>query len=270
MRRSAAVETTETMQPTGTEKKLLGKTILVAEDVEMNQQLIRYILESSGARVVIAKNGVEALAQVKNKIFDCVIMDVQMPEMDGVQATEQIRGLEDPALSAIPIIALTANCLPEDLMKYEQAGMDDYLAKPFVEGHLVEAILSNSGAARNGTLQTPPSEENTLYDLTMIRSVSGGDQAFIKKMILLFIETVPQNVQELVGAMNQKNWEQVSKMAHKLKSTIDSMGIRSLHDQIRTVELNAKNREQLEKLPAMIDQVESVVAVCIQQLRKEV
>ncbi len=76
----------------------------------------------------------------------------------------------------------------------------------------------------------------------MIHSVSGGDAAFIKKMILLFIETVPQNVQELVDATGQKNWEQVSKMAHKLKSTIDSMGIRSLHDQIRAVESNAKNQ----------------------------
>jgi len=266
---SAAAETTETMQSPGTDKKLFGKTILVAEDVEINQQLIRHILESSGARVVIAKNGAEALAQVQNQIFDCVIMDVQMPEMDGIQATEQIRSLEDPLLSSIPIIALTANCQPEDLMKYEQAGMNDYLAKPFVEGHLVEAILSNSGVSPS---QVPPTPAigNTLFDLTMIRSVSGGDTAFIKKMILLFIETVPQNVQELVLAMNQENWEQVSKMAHKLKSTIDSMGIRTLHDQIRTVEMNAKNREQLDHLPIIVRQVESVVSVCIQQLRREV
>ncbi len=89
-------------------------------------------------------------------------------------------------------------------------------------------------------------------------------------MILLFIETVPQNVQELVNAMNQENWEQVSKMAHKLKSTIDSMGIRTLHDQIRTVEMNAKNREQLDQLPIIVRQVESVVSVCIQQLKREV
>jgi len=258
------------MQSSGTDKKLFGKTILVAEDVEMNQQLIRHILESSGAQVVIANNGVEALEQVKNKIFDCVIMDVQMPEMDGVQATEMIRGLEDPLLSAIPIIALTANCQPEDLMKYEQAGMDDYLSKPIVEADLLDSILSNSGnSKRNGTASPAP-DENKLYDLTMIRSVSGGDQAFIKKMILLFIETVPQNVQELVIAMGQKNWEQVSKMAHKLKSTIDSMGIRTLHDQIRAVEMNAKNQEQLEHLPQMVRQVELVVSVCIQQLRREV
>jgi CheY-like chemotaxis protein/HPt (histidine-containing phosphotransfer) domain-containing protein len=256
------------MQATGTDKKLFGKTILVAEDVEMNQQLIRHILESCGALVVIAKNGSEALEHVKKQIFDCVLMDVQMPEMDGIQATEQIRNLEDPLLSAIPIIALTANCQEEDLLKYEQAGMDDYLAKPLVEADLIDAILSNSTTSPSGKNEPSPGTDK-LYDLNMIHSVSGGDAAFIKKMILLFIDTVPQNVQELVDATDQKNWEQVSKMAHKLKSTIDSMGIRSLHDQIRTVEMNAKNQEHLERMPDIVRQVEAVVSVCIRQLKSE-
>ncbi len=193
------------MQAPGTDKKLFGKTILVAEDVEMNQQLIRHILESSGAQVVIARNGAEALEQVKKQIFDCVLMDVQMPEMDGIQATEKIRNLEDPLLSAIPIIALTANCQADDLLKYEQAGMDDYLAKPIVEAHLLDTILSNSGESKY-------TEGNQLFGnqiincmiSRMIQSVSGGDNAFIKKMILLFIETVPQNVQELVDATETK------------------------------------------------------------------
>jgi CheY-like chemotaxis protein len=258
------------MQVTATDKKLSGKTILVAEDVEMNQHLIQHILESCGARVVIARNGTEAVEQVKKQSFNCVIMDVQMPEMDGIQATMQIRNLEDPLLSTIPIIALTANCQEEDLLKYEQAGMDDYLAKPIVEAQLIDAILSNSV---NETRETPGATEpdqNKLYDLAMIRSVSGGDEAFIKKMILLFIETVPQNVQELVDATSLKNWEQVAKMAHKLKSTIDSMGIRSLHDQIRMVEFQAKNGEHLDRMPDMVRHVESVVSVCIQQLRGEV
>jgi CheY-like chemotaxis protein len=258
------------MQVTATDKKLSGKTILVAEDVEMNQHLIRHILESCGARVVIARNGTEAVELVKKQRFNCVIMDVQMPEMDGIQATMQIRNLEDPLLSTIPIIALTANCQEEDLLKYEQAGMDDYLAKPIVEAQLIDAILSNSV---NGTHESPGAPEpndNKLYDLAMIRSVSGGDEAFIKKMILLFIETVPQNVQELVDATSMKNWEQVAKMAHKLKSTIDSMGIRSLHDQIRRVELQAKKGEHLDQMPDMVKHVESVVSACIHQLRGEV
>jgi CheY-like chemotaxis protein len=264
-----AVETNEIMQAVGTDKKLYGKTILVADDVEMNQHLIRHILESSGAEVVIVRNGAEALERVKKQIFDCVLMDVQMPEMDGIQATVNIRNLEDPLISTIPIIAITANCQQEDLLKYAEAGMDDYLAKPIVEAHLLDSILSNSGPSILNNF-AGSSSKNKLYDLTMIQSVSGGDKAFIKKMILLFIETVPQNVQELVDASERKNWEQVSKMAHKLKSTIDSMGIRTIHDQIRSVEMNAKNQEHLELMPNMVRQIESVVSVCIQQLHREV
>jgi CheY-like chemotaxis protein/HPt (histidine-containing phosphotransfer) domain-containing protein len=256
------------MQATGADKKLMGKTILVAEDVEMNQHLIRHILESSGARVVITKNGAEALEEVKKQIFDCVLMDVQMPEMDGIQATIHIRKLADPLVSAIPIIALTANCDSSDLLKYEQAGMDDFLPKPIVEAHLLNSIMSCTN--RSAPDKAMDASESTLYDLTMIRSVSGGDEGFIKKMILLFIETVPQNVKELVDATARKSWEQVSKLAHKLKSTIDSMGIRILHEPIRAVEANAKNQEHLESLPDKVRQVESVVLLCIQQLHREV
>jgi CheY-like chemotaxis protein/HPt (histidine-containing phosphotransfer) domain-containing protein len=265
-----AVETKEIMQAVGTDKKLFGKTILVAEDVDMNQQLIRHILESSGAQVVIVRNGAEALEQVKKQIFDCVLMDVQMPEMDGIQATVNIRNLDDPLISTIPIIAITANCQREDLLKYEEAGMDDYLAKPIVEAHLLDTILNNSGTPNMDNNTGSTFSENKLYDLTMIHSISGGDKAFIKKMVLLFIDTVPQNVQDLVDSTERKNWEQVSKMAHKLKSTIDSMGIRTIHDQIRAVEMNAKNQEHLELMPNMVRQIESVVSVCIQQLHREV
>jgi CheY-like chemotaxis protein/HPt (histidine-containing phosphotransfer) domain-containing protein len=265
---TVAVETKRMLTPVS-EKKLFGKTILVAEDVEMNQQLIWHILESNGAQVVIARNGAEALEQVKKQIFDCVLMDVQMPVMDGIMATEQIRRLADPLLSTIPIIALTANCNSSDLIKYEKAGMDDYLAKPVVEASLLNTILSYSGDLKSGKTAAA-AEDQKLYDLAMIHSVSGGDEAFIRKMIQLFIQTVPQNVRELVDATSEGNWEQVSKMAHKLKSTIDSMGIRSIHDQIRAVEMHAKNQDQLELLPDMVRQVESVVSACIQQLHAEI
>ncbi len=255
------------MPKTRTDKRLSGKTILVAEDVVLNQHLTRHILESSGAVVVIANNGSEALDYIKRQYFDCILMDVQMPEMDGIEATEEIRRLPDPVMSSTPIIALTANSHAEDLLKYQRAGMDDFLAKPFDEALLLSAILSNAKKKKEVI-----SDANgiDLYDLTMIRSVSGGDPAFIKKMILLFIETVPQNVKELVDAADTQNWEQVSKMAHKLKSTVDSMGIKAIHGDIRKVEADAKARTNLDHLPYMVKQVETVVSLCIRQLHKEV
>ncbi len=256
------------MPDTRTESRLLGKTILVAEDVELNQHLTRHILEAFGAAVIIANNGSEALDYLNKQDFDCILMDVQMPEMDGVEATRQIRRLDDPAKSGIPIIALTANTQPNDLERYRDAGMDDYLPKPFDDRQLLEAILRRPAEEIAEAKVVTPAVR--LYDLTMIRSVSGGDPAFLKKMVLLFIDTVPQNVRELVESGQSANWEQVSRMAHKLKSTVDSMGIKTLREDIRTVEANAKSNTELEKIPVLIAHIDRVVKECIEQLRGEI
>jgi HPt (histidine-containing phosphotransfer) domain-containing protein len=104
----------------------------------------------------------------------------------------------------------------------------------------------------------------------MVQSVSGGDEGFIRKMVALFIETVPQNVQDLKNAMQAENWEQVGKTAHKLKSTIDSMGIKSIRTEIRAVEANARQKEALQDIPALVATVDSVIRECIEQLQTEV
>lgn len=114
------------------------------------------------------------------------------------------------------------------------------------------------------------SADSRLYDLTMVQSVSGGDEGFIKKMVALFIETVPQNVQDLKKAMQEENWEQVGKTAHKLKSTIDSMGIKSIRQEIRAVEANAKALESLETIPSLVNTIDTVIKECIGQLQTEV
>ena len=111
---------------------------------------------------------------------------------------------------------------------------------------------------------------NKLYDLSMVQSVSGGDEGFIKKMVALFIETVPQNMDELVKATQTENWDQVGKTAHKLKSTVDSMGIKSIRQEIRTVEANAKQKTQVEQIPALVEKIGSVINECIVQLQAEI
>lgn len=280
-------------------KSLGRKKVLVAEDVELNQYLARHILESWDFEVVIAGNGKEALETLKQEFFDCILMDVQMPEMDGIEATQHIRKLPDPVKAGIPIIALTANALKGDSEKYLAAGMNDYLAKPFDEERLFRVISRNlakytpavgsvagpvpvagtAGLSHTAAVATTalPLNDNhmldvntRLYDLTMVQSVSGGDEAFIKKMVALFIETVPQNVEELSKATLAENWEQVGKTAHKLKSTIDSMGIKSIRQEIRTVEANAKQKQSLSEIPLLVERIATVVDQCIGQLREEI
>ena len=265
-------------------KSLGPRRVLVAEDVELNQFLARHILESWDFEVVIAANGREALEALGRDSFDCILMDVQMPEMDGIEATQHIRGLPDPVKANIPIIALTANALKGDSEKYLAAGMTDYLAKPFDEERLFRVISRNltvykdPAAApvaskadislKNNTSMSPLNSR--LYDLTMVQSVSGGDEGFIKKMVALFIETVPQNMQELKNALQAENWEQVAKTAHKLKSTIDSMGIKSIRDEIRAVEANAKGKESLQTIPSLVARIDDVIRECIVQLQVEI
>jgi PAS domain S-box-containing protein len=280
-----------------TDYKSLGqRKVLVAEDVELNQYLARHILESWDFTVVIVNNGLEAVQTLEKETFDCILMDVQMPEMDGIEATQHIRRLPDPVKATIPIIALTANALKGDSEKYLAAGMTDYLAKPFDEERLFQVIYRNlayyktpvgtvlaeavtvpleSSSADNPFKNNNNSNSMTpvnsrLYDLSMVQSVSGGDEGFIKKMVALFIETVPQNVLELKNALHEENWDQEGKTAHKLKSTIDSMGIKSIRQEIRSVESNAKQKESLQEVPALIGTIDTVIRDVIVQLQAEV
>jgi len=120
--------------------------VLVAEDNRINQMLVTKLLEREGHQTEVAQNGIEALAAVRRSRFDVVLMDVQMPEMDGPAATAAIRALPGPA-GRIPIIALTANALVGDRERYLAAGMDDYVAKPLDPARLTEVLARVMGAA---------------------------------------------------------------------------------------------------------------------------
>ena len=258
------------------QSKLGKRKILVAEDIELNQQIVKHIIQSWGCDVTIATNGAQALQYISRNTYDLVLMDIQMPEMDGVQATLQIRSLADKTKANIPIIAFTAHSHKEDAAKYLAAGMNDYLSKPFVEEKLYDMIsrylLPLPGTPepmpeKTSSPDTSPSEK--LYDLSLIEAVSGGDTDFIRKMIDLFMETVPANVRELNLFFAQENWDGVSKIAHKLKSTLDSMGIQSVKQEIRTIEQSAKNGQNLDLVSMMMHKVTTTVDACVVQLERE-
>jgi hypothetical protein len=179
-------------------------------------------------------------------------------------------------------VAFTANNLNGDREMYLAAGMDDYISKPFDEKRLFQVVLRNLVAGRKEASPAVPAAqipgnsrgneegETKLYDLSMVQSVSEGDPGFLRKMVVLFIKTVPPNVQELVNALETENWDQVRKMAHKLKSTVDSMGINSIREDIRKVEADAKQLQSLDEMPGRIKRIESIINQCIGQLEVEI
>ncbi len=253
---------------------LAGKRILLVEDVELNQYIATHILEAWGVNVTIAANGQEAVAKVEADSFDVVLMDIQMPQMDGIEATHHIRQSANSLKSGIPIIALTANALKGDCEKYKLAGMNDYLSKPFDELRLFTTIHRNLFPdPLHKSTNIPVSEESRppaskkLYDLTNIHSVSRGDDTFVRKMIDLFIETVPHDLTKLETALSEQNWEALSKTAHKLKSTISSMGITSIKHDVRAVEEKAKTGESIDMMPSLVNNIVSTVRAAIEQMK---
>lgn len=258
-------------------KSLGHRKILVVDDLEMNQQLAKHIMQSWGFSVDVAANGKEAVEKVEKNVYDLVLMDIQMPEMDGMQATESIRRLKDAVKASTPIVALTANLLNGDGDRYLQKGMNDYLPKPLDEQRLFQLISKNLvNGPEEVSLTEPLSTEvaeaipaEKLYDLTMIHGLSGGDEGFIRQMVELFIDTMPDSVDELKATLDNQQWEAMGKLAHKLKSTTGSMGMDSIKDEVKGVEQNCKKNENLEQTPALVKKVILVINQTVAQLKKD-
>lgn len=216
---------------------LNGYYILLAEDNVLNQTLAKNVLSNKGVEVVIANNGEEAVEWHKKEDFDLVLMDIQMPVMDGIEATERIRSMEDKVKSNIPIIALTAHAMEEEKDAYLAKGLNEVLSKPFKPDELAFVISSHcpqplKKKKENNSIQDQPQEMSELptqfgpYDLSTLRSMTGADQAFFTQMIKIFIEDSPKSLEVLKTAMENENLETLKKEAHKLKSSLKTMGLK--------------------------------------------
>lgn len=253
---------------------LENKRILVVEDVELNQHLARHIMESWGCVVEIAENGSLAVEKVKTNEYDLVLMDIQMPVMDGMEATRQIRGMNDEHKAAVPIVALTANAMKSECDTYLELGMNDCMAKPFEEPNLFRTVSKNikKGTAMkniNTVVETGVGSEGKLYDLSMVDAIAGGDQSFTRRMLQLFLDTVPATLADIRSTCDKGDWMALSKHAHKLKSTIDSLNIASLKDVIRSIETKGKTADDVASIPASVEKVLVVMKEVMEQVKKE-
>jgi PAS domain S-box-containing protein len=252
-------------------QRLEGKRMLVAEDVPVNQFFLKHILESWGAQVDVVGNGRDAVARVKEQSYDLVLMDIQMPEMDGTEATAAIRQLDDKQKAAVLIIALTANALKGDNQRYLDAGMDGYVSKPYTAEKLNKVIsaLLQEKDAETEELPQEESQSESLYDLTMIRSVSNGNEAFVREIVQLFLETTPDDLAQLLEAGRREAWEQLARVAHKMKSSVENMGIHALVPAIRRLEHNASHHENLQEVPLLLAKVNDILGEALRQLKSE-
>ncbi|MFZ2315061.1 MAG: response regulator [Gammaproteobacteria bacterium] len=267
-------KTNTTMQPVKelshlVEKKLPNKNqkyrLLLAEDNIINQKVALKILEKLGFTADVVANGVEVLQAINEKPYDLILMDCQMPEMDGYRASSKIRKLEKKTKKHIIIVAMTANALKEDREKCLQAGMDDYMSKP-IDISMLDAVLDKHLST---LLQTPESVDADadagqaipLIDDKRMHAIFGDDVLAIKKFIHVFIESSDVLINEIDQAIKAKNAILAKELVHRLKGSASNSGVLGLaqlsadiEQKIITLEWG-KIEEDHKKLLVLLDQL---------------
>ncbi|TVQ67549.1 MAG: response regulator [Balneolaceae bacterium] len=236
-----------------------GKHILIVEDNDMNRFIAIQSLHYFGCLVDEATNGREAAEKVKKNNYDLILMDIQMPVMDGLEATLFIR---NELKLTTPIVALTANAFRHDIDRYLKAGMDNFVTKPFSEEELfykIEPFL-----VQRPVNKSKPEAETMLYDLTTLQELSRGDTNFVNKMVEVFAEQAEKAILELDDALHRKEFQQINKTAHRIKPGIDNMGIKSLTGKIRELELFPIEGDEHERALLLEDVKKTLLAVCDQ------
>ncbi len=251
--------------------------VLVAEDNPVNQMVALRMLERLGYRVDVVENGAEALEEVAHGHYDAVLMDVQMPEMDGYEATAKIRDREGAARHT-PIIAMTANALEGEREEALSAGMDDYVAKP-VKAEELDRVLrrwtspdegtsATEGAAEGGGAPdaAPPLDPEVIETL---RSLQGeGEPDLVAELAGMFLDDATLRLEELRDAIGEADAGRVRGVAHSLKGSSGNMGATRVHEVCAELERVGKSGD-LAAAPRLLERLEGELALARPALEAE-
>jgi len=208
--------------------ELPSLTVLVVDDDELNRRLMRVLLTREGHHVEVASNGLEAFEAIKVKKYDIVFMDLQMPVMDGIEASRQIRAWENGGTHTF-IVALTASYLPENGQVLFEAGMDNYISKPFEMEHIQRLLRYSSRAMLNSSASTNVVPVNAEYgpqvlDTQLGIEQVGGDSKNYRELLTDFVEQMPAKIQRIHEFCEAHEVEEISRAAHNLKGVAAYLG----------------------------------------------
>ncbi len=240
--------------------------VMIVEDNKMNRLIAKQSLKAFGCNIFEAENGKKALEILKHTIPDLILMDIQMPEMDGVQTTRHIR--KELKLD-LPIIALTANAFRHDIDKYLRAGMNDFVIKPYDEADLLRKVNFYLNNRKQFSETDMEAKKDKLYDLTTIREMSGGDEAFIKQMAQVFIKVANECLENMEDALKSNDIPRLNKIAHKLKSSVDQLKIEQIRSDIRELEKFPKSGRCKQELLNLSAKIRKVINSVVLELGKE-
>ncbi len=251
--------------------------ILLVEDNKFNQMLAIDSLQDLAPQLQIdtAENGKEAIEMAGKLLYDIILMDIQMPEMNGIEATQYIRNKMDAPYSEVKIIAMTANVMQDDIKQYLAVGMNEYIGKPFDTAHLVHLITRLTGGANTivsideERSQTENAQNETqVTSLIFLKQFTNGDVTKQKKYLDLFLQTAPNVLAQAKTALANKDYSQLKVSVHSLKSQLNYMGIAEQASNVLALEKASEQPEMVEKLESMFSQLEKVCLQSFEELKE--
>ncbi|HVZ24528.1 MAG TPA: PAS domain S-box protein [Sediminibacterium sp.] len=231
-------------------ERLKGIRILVVEDNPVNQMLVRIVLKKIQVNIEVASNGMEAIECCRKQAFDLIIMDLQMPEMDGYETTRYLR--QEMKLKT-PIIAMTATALKEDQEKSAAVGMNDFMIKPFDFNDLYERLIRLLFSGQKETRQElNPQRQETLFDLSDLLELD--DTEALQEIVGMFLSTAPADIIALSQYTKEEQRDTLSRAAHKLKSALATIQARPMIAMMRKIELGAKEGVAMAELQQWVQE----------------
>ncbi|MES2587338.1 MAG: ATP-binding protein [Bacteroidota bacterium] len=238
--------------------------VLVVEDIALNQLLMKTLLDDFGFERDIASNGKIAIEKLESKSFDIILMDLQMPVMNGFETTEYIRNKMN---SKIPIIALTADVTTVDIEKCKEVGMNDYIAKPVDERVLYSKII--------GLVQKPKktifkNEQPKYIDLSYLSRRTKSNASLMAEMLEIYLEQTPPLIDAMQQALKNQDWDLLKSAAHKMIPSFSIVGIHSDYEEMaKTVQENASKKQNFDLIDSMVKQLEVVCTKACLELENE-
>lgn len=289
------------------EDNLSHLSILIAEDNKINQLVVRKIFADWKVTVEFADNGQEAVQLAQSKHFDLILMDIQMPIMDGLTASKTIRTTLQEPYCSIPIMAMTAHATALEKQKCMDHGMNDHINKPFEPLELKNKILALTKKGNSplkddqpthteqitGELEfkqsietSRPSYEQNIsasnkketlkhfldapkINLNYLKQIAEGNEAFIIEMIEMFLNKTPEAISEMHSHFRNKNWEEFKKVAHRIKPSFGFMGMQEIQQALSKVELMSDSELREPEVDELLVEVETRTAQAYSQLRSE-
>jgi PAS domain S-box-containing protein len=256
----------------GLDPEIIKARILVVEDIALNQLLMRTLLEDFGFECDIVPNGKLAIEKLQAEFYDIILMDLQMPEMNGFDATEFIRNKMN---SRIPIIALTADVTTSDMTRCKAVGMDDYISKPVDERILYSKIiglLKKVDRKKDEPQKVIEQAEvkKTITNLEYLKERTKSNPKLMLEMISLYLEQTPTLISAIKNGVKLSDWKEVQAIAHKMIPSFAIMGIHAEHENMaKEIQEYTRSQQHLDIMPGLVQQLTATLEQACKELAAE-